>query len=97
SYNGNCADPALFPAGTSIANQVIRGPVDWLKVNGRTITVTAQGAHEATILDVTGRALHVVRGEGPSNSQVPLLNAKGIHIGRHKTTTGMAVRTLSTL
>jgi glucose/arabinose dehydrogenase len=97
TYNGNCADPGLFPSGTSIANQVVRGPVDWLKVNGRTVTVTAQGAHEATILDVTGRALHVFRGEGPSNYTVPEMGTKGVHIVRVKTSTGIAVRTLSSL
>ncbi len=97
TYSGNCQDPALFPSATSIANEVVRGPVDWLKVNGRTITITAQGVHEATIHDVTGRSLHVFRGEGARNYQVPALNAKGVHIVRVKTSTGIAVRTLSAL
>src|SRR5690606_11404214 len=94
-YTGTCQDPGLIPATTSIARQTVRPLQDasWLKVGGTLFSVFAQGPHEASILDVSGRTLHTFRGEGPKNYTLPALG-KGVHVLRVKTVEGIVSRPL---
>jgi glucose/arabinose dehydrogenase len=100
TYTGtNCEDPSLIPmGGTSISSQQLsREDVSWLKVGAKIFSITAQGQHEAFILDVQGRTLHTFRGDGPKVYNIPDLGASGIHVLRVKTSQGMTARPLADL
>jgi glucose/arabinose dehydrogenase len=96
-YTGTCQDPGLFPP-TSIqaSRQLPRGAAtDWWRVGATSFSLTAPGPHEATILDVAGRAVHVFRGEGHKTYNLPAQLGSGIHVLRVKTTEGVVARPLA--
>jgi cytochrome c len=67
----------------------------WLKVDGRSISVDAEGAHTLEILDIRGRVVFATEGAGPMSYGSPTLPAPALYQVRMRTTLGTAVRGLS--
>lgn len=94
-YKGTCQDPGLVPVSIARNQVVPRTLADqWLRVGTTSFSITAPGLHEAAILDVSGRVLHVFRGEGHKTYTFPAVG-KGVHVLRVKTNQGMIARPLS--
>jgi glucose/arabinose dehydrogenase len=70
-----CSDPALYPAGSVSAmekdGRIERGQVDWLHLGPDLFSVLADGAHSIRILDVQGRVMASIRGEGRRDYAFP--------------------------
>lgn len=95
TYTGTCQDSAKVP--TSLASQVHRGSVDWLRVHANAISVMADGAHSIKILDINGRVIHSLKGNGAREYAMPELGAGKIFVLQVETSLGKAVRTFNRL
>jgi glucose/arabinose dehydrogenase len=96
TYKGTCKDPGLNVAVDPQAR--VTRDASWLKVGSRMFSVFAQGPHEATILDMSGRVLFTFRGEGPQVYNLPAaLGAGGVYVLRVRTAEATAVRPLAGL
>jgi hypothetical protein len=103
SYTGTCADPALYPAGSvSISKTVHRGAVSWFRVGANEISLSddgsglmENGSHVIKILDVNGRLVHTIKGEGARTYAMPALEGGKVFVFRAETPLGIVTRTFS--
>jgi len=98
-YNGEpCSDTALHPAGKFVtgigmSGRIARGPVDWVQVGPRSLSVLGRGPHSIRISDVRGRVLAAMQGEGSKEYPYPQgLVANAIYFLEVKTERGINVR-----
>src|SRR5690606_30940099 len=88
-YKGTCQDPGLMPVSIASGAPASRRLADqWLRVGATSFSVTAPGAHEISIMDVSGRVLKTFRGEGHKTYAIPAIGS-GVHVLRVKTTQGI--------
>jgi glucose/arabinose dehydrogenase len=83
-----CSDTALHPPGgiTGIlGGRVTRQSVDWLKVSANSFSVFVDGPHSIKILDMNGRTLVSMKGEGRKDYSMPSLPKSGLYYLEVKT------------
>jgi hypothetical protein len=96
-YKGTCQDPGLVPvaiASPSKKNLARFSGASWLRVGSTSFSITAPGPHQAEILDVGGRVLHDIRGEGHKTYNIPKVGS-GIHVLRVTTPSGIVTSPLA--
>ena len=89
-------NPGLCVNGSGVAAPALRDAA-WLKVDGRSIAVSAQGPHALEILDIRGRVVFGVKGEGSMSYAMPALPAPALYQVRVKTDLGTAIRGFSAI
>ncbi|MDB5051476.1 MAG: soluble aldose sugar dehydrogenase YliI [Fibrobacteres bacterium] len=85
-------DPRLCAGGTPIV-KILRD-AQWLRIDRRSISVSAPGEHEIEILDLKGRTLLTLKGHGPMSHEIPALPLPRLYQIRVKTSAGVVVRQL---
>ncbi|MDB5104886.1 MAG: glycosyl hydrolase [Fibrobacteres bacterium] len=88
-------NPALCKGGTGLAAPL--RDAGWLKVDGRSISIEAQGIHALEILDIRGRIVFGMEGEGAKTYRMPPLAAPAVYQLRVRTDLGTVIRGISTL
>ncbi|MDB5104480.1 MAG: soluble aldose sugar dehydrogenase YliI [Fibrobacteres bacterium] len=86
-------DPRLCTGISALASRLPRP--DWMRVDRNFINVDAPGMQEVEILDMRGRMVYSISGEGPMAYRVPALPAPALYQVRVKTALGTLVRSLS--
>jgi len=93
-YTGTCKDPGLFPgSAVPVLGSISRGDAHWLRVGGKSFSVMSVGPHEARILDMQGRTIRSVKGQGWKDYDFPSnLTKNNVYTLQAKTEQGSAVR-----
>ena len=93
-----CSDTALHPRGGSttgigITGRVERGNVDWVQIGPGMFSVMADGMHSIRILDVRGRVMAVLQGEGHKEYGFPEgLASQAVYFLEVRTLRGINIR-----
>lgn len=93
-----CADTALHPKGavpTGIGSygRIERGVVDWVAVGPGMFSVMAEGPHSIRILDLQGREMASMRGEGRKEYGFPAnLSSNAVYLLEVRSVRGINIR-----
>lgn len=92
-----CSDPELYPRGnlvsTNSPNRIDRGPVDWLRLHANHFAIHAEGSHAIRILDVHGRVVAAMQGEGRKEYPMPAsLKANALYLLEVRSNLGVNIR-----
>jgi len=86
-------DMRLCTGASGIADR--QGSSEWLRADSRRIAVDVKGGHEVQILDIRGRVVFGVSGEGSASYAVPALPGPGVYLVKARSNRGTAVFSLS--
>ena len=86
-------DPRLCTGMTAVAARA--APSQWLQLDRRSLFVDAPGPQAIEILDLRGRVVFSLSGEGPRRYSLPVLPVTGVYRIKVKSALGTAVRSLS--
>lgn len=92
-----CSDPQLHPkdftVGIGMSREIDRGVVDWVLVGARNFSVLTGGPHSIRILDLQGRVVASIHGDGRKEYDFPKdLSANAAYFLEVKSARGVNVR-----
>ena len=92
-YTGTCQDPGLVPTAIEGPRTVYRGDVNWLRMGDKSFSVYASGSHAVRIMDMQGRTVYSLQGDGRKDYDLPSnLSKNTVYYLQAKTSQGTAVR-----
>jgi hypothetical protein len=92
-YTGTCRDPGLAPSSIPSSKTVYRGDVNWLRMGDKSFSVYASGSHAVRIMDMQGRTVYSLQGDGRKDYDLPSnLSGNTVYYLQVKTNQGTAVR-----
>lgn len=92
-----CSDPQLYPRSETVGlggpQRIERGAVEWVRLGANHFSVNAEGSHAIRVLDIKGRVVAAMQGEGSKEYPLPgNLQAQTLHLLEVRTDRGVNVR-----